>query len=72
MVLIRVVIAFTTISSRSDAKVRHKPVVHNSPVETSVVIGQMLHQRRVEEVRATIPAAIVAVAVPTTVVTVVR
>ena len=58
----------TAASGHSDAHVRGTSAVHDSPVDTSVVIGHRLHQRRVEEVRASIPAAVVVVAVPSSIV----
>ena len=58
----------TTGSESGDAKVRLAPAVDNSPVDTVVVVGQRLHQRRVVETLLTTPAAIVVVSVPTSVV----
>ena len=45
--------------------------VHNSPVDTSVVVGEWLCQRRVVEVGLTVVAAIVVVAVKAAIVPVV-
>ena len=70
-----VVTVLTAISVSCDALVRRTSAVHDSPVDTSVVVRQRLHHRRVQEVivmipevRVTMSAAIVVVAVPTPVV----
>ena len=72
--LLTVVVTVLTASSEScDALVRLTPAIENSSLcITVVVIGQRFDQRRVEEVQLSIPAAIIVVAVPTSVVPVVR
>ena len=56
-------VRLTTASRLCDAPVGATTAVHNSPVDTSVVVRERLHQRRVEAVGVTIFAAIVVVAV---------
>ena len=62
----------TTSSIGHDALVPSTTAVHNSVVDTSVVVGERLYQRRVVEVGSTMVAAIVVVAVPAAIVPVVR
>ena len=63
-VLYYLFIRLTTASGQSDALVDGTTAVNNSPVDTSVVVGERLHQRRVVEVGSTVRAAIIVVAVP--------
>jgi len=62
----------TTSSIGHDALVPSTTVVHNFVVDTFVVVGERLYQRRVVEVGSTVRAAIVVVAVPAAIVAVVR
>ena len=62
-VLYYIFIRLTTATRHCDALVVATTAVHNSPVDTSVVVGERLHQRRVAEVGSTVRAAIVVVAV---------
>ena len=61
------IVTLTTASRHSDALVTRATAVHNSPASTSVVVRQRLRQRRVVEVRATMSAAIIVVAVETSI-----